>query len=126
MGKEWLSTEIAEITEDRWRNDGGSDPNDNEEGRESSLIRVIRGQLRDATPELTQGRKDARQNKSADESGFLTGCTGLTGLPAGLRKLSCSSCSSCPSFLGGKNRYHLLRGGVSLRKNEVNRVDEAP
>ena len=60
-----------------------------EEGRESSLIRDIRGQLRGATPELTQGSNDTRQNKSADESGFLTG---FTGLPGGLRKLSCSSC----------------------------------
>ena len=29
-----------------------------EEGIESSLIRVIRGQLQGATPELTQGSKD--------------------------------------------------------------------
>ena len=67
MGKEWLSTEIAENGRRRTniggqRTEGGATEDliltTDQEGKESSFIRVIRGQIRDATPELTQGRKD--------------------------------------------------------------------
>ena len=73
---------------------------------ESSFIRdtcAIRGQLRDATPELTQGREGA---KTQQIEGRKRGLTGITGLPDGLRKSSCPSCSSCLIALF-HFRYHL-------------------
>ena len=51
MGKEWLSTEIAEITEDGYRRTEDLILTTDEEGMEGSFIRdicAIRGQLREA------------------------------------------------------------------------------